>query len=196
MSNHVTHACGELVVDRQGRAYVGNLGFEFGTEPPIPDPGSLLLVTPEGEARIVAEGLGFPNGMAITPDGQTLIVAESYNARLTAFDIEPAGSLSNRRAWAQFDESLSFEQGRFTPDGICLDVDGAVWVAALKEVLRVREGGEVTHRIALNSFALACMLGGSDGRTLFILTTEVLNPTDDNAKGRIEFVRVDVPDGG
>ncbi|WP_019586941.1 SMP-30/gluconolactonase/LRE family protein [Deinococcus apachensis] len=196
LSGLVPHPCGELVVDTLGRAYVGNIGLEFGTPSPVPNPGSILLVTPEGRARIVAEGLAFPNGMAITPDGQILIVAESHAARLTAFDIEPDGSLSGRRAWAQFDEALPFAAGRFTPDGLCLDAEGAVWVAALREVLRVREGGEVTHRIGLDHFALACMLGGQDRRTLFIAATNVLNPADSQAQGQIEMVEVEVPGAG
>ncbi len=196
LSQLVEYSCGELVIDQQGRAYVGNIGFEFGTPPATSDPGTILLVMPDGTARIVAEGLAFPNGMAITPDGQTLIVAESYGARLTAFRIEPDGALTHRRAWAQFDDTLSFEQGRFTPDGIALDAEGAVWVAALGEVVRLQEGGEVLQRITLDGFALACMLGGPERRTLFILITNVLNPADTNAKGRIEVVHVEVPGAG
>lgn len=196
MSELVPYACGELVVDRHGRAYVGNIGFEFGTPPAVPNPGSILLVTPEGNAQIVAGELGFPNGMVITPDGQTLIVAESYNARLTAFNIEPDGSLSHRRVWAQFDDSVTFEEGRFTPDGMCLDTEGAVWVATPGEVLRVQEGVRVVDRIPVDNFPLACMLGGPERRTLFILTTTVLNPTDNNARGRIETIQVAVPGAG
>lgn len=196
LSELVAYPCGELVVDGQGRAYVGNIGFDFGTPPPMPNPGSIWLVTAEGKARMVAEGLGFPNGMVITPDGQTLIVAESYGACLTAYNIEPDGSLSHRRAWAQFDDSVTFEEGRFTPDGMCLDAEGAVWVAALKEVLRIQEGAQVVDRVPVDNFALACMLGGPERRTLFILTTEVLNPADDKARGRIETVQVDVPGAG
>jgi sugar lactone lactonase YvrE len=196
MSELVSYACGELVIDRRGRAYVGNIGYDFDTPPATPNPGSILLVTPEGNAQIVAEGLGFPNGMVITPDGHTLIVAESHAARLTAFDIEPNGLLMHRRAWAQFDDSISFEDGRFTPDGMCLDAEGAVWIACLGEVLRVREGAQVVDRIPVDNFALACMLGGPERRTLFILTTTVLNPADSNASGRIETVQVDVPGAG
>jgi sugar lactone lactonase YvrE len=196
MSKLVPYACGELVIDWNGRAYVGNIGFDFGTEPAVPNPGSILLVTPEGKAQIVAEGLGFPNGMVITPDGRTLIVAESYNARLTAFAIEADGALSHRRTWAQFDDSISFEEGRFTPDGICLDAEGAVWVASLNEVLRVHEGAQIVARIPVDNFPLACMLGGPERRTLFILTTTSLNPINGNASGRIEIVPMDVPGAG
>jgi sugar lactone lactonase YvrE len=196
LSDLVPHPCGELVVDGQGRAYVGNIGLEFGEPSDDPNPGSILLVTPDGNARIVAEEFGFPNGMAITPDGRTLIVAESHAARLTAFTIEADGSLSHRRAWAQFDDTLGYEEGRFTPDGLCLDADGAVWVACLGEVLRLREGAQVLDRVPIDHYALACMLGGPDRRTLFIMTTEVLNPADGNARGRIETVRVDAPGAG
>lgn len=196
MSGLVQYACGELVIDSQGRAYVGNIGFDFGTPPPTPNPGSILLVTPEGKARLVAEGLGFPNGMVITPDGQTLIVAESYGACLTAFNIEADGSLSHRRAWAQFDDTLSFAEGRFTPDGISLDAEGAVWVACPGEVLRIHEGARVVDRVPVDDFPLACMLGGPDRRTLFILITTDRNPADDSASGRIETIEVDVPAAG
>lgn len=196
LSGLVAHACGELVVDQHGRAYVGNLGFDFGSEPPDPAPGSILLVTPDGQARIVATGLAFPNGMAITPDGHTLLVAESYAARLSAFDIAADGSLGPRRTWAQFDDTLDFAAGRFTPDGLCLDSTGAVWVAALQEVLRIQEGGAVTERIALDAFALACMLGGPERRTLFVLTTSALNPTDPAAHGHIAYSEVAYPGVG
>jgi sugar lactone lactonase YvrE len=196
MSGLVAYACGELVIDQHGRAYVGNIGFDFGSEPAVPNPGSILLVTPEGKAQIVSEGLGFPNGMVITPDGKTLIVAESYGACLTAFDIEPDGLLSHRRAWAQFDTSLSFEEGRFTPDGICLDAESAVWVASPGEVLRVHEGAQVVDRVPVHGFPLACMLGGPERRTLFILITSSQNPMESDVKGRIETIEVDVPGAG
>lgn len=196
MSHLVQYACGEMVIDQHGRAYVGNIGFDFGTPPPAPNPGSILLVTPDGRAQIVAEGLGFPNGMVITPDGRTLIVAESHNARLTAFTIEADGTLSNRRAWAQFDNTLSYEDGRFTPDGIVLDAEGAVWVAALDSVLRIEEGGRILDRIPMDSHPLACMLGGPDRRTLFILTTTALDPTDPAANGCIESIEVETPGAG
>ncbi|MGH2538285.1 MAG: SMP-30/gluconolactonase/LRE family protein [Candidatus Promineifilaceae bacterium] len=197
LSEHLPYACGELVVDRQGRAYMGNLGFDFGAEAPAAaNSGSIWLVGPEGHAQLAAGGFGFPNGMVITPDGQTLIVADSYGACLTAFHIEPGGLLSERRAWAQFDDSISFEEGRFTPDGICLDAEGAVWVAALNEVLRLHEGAQVVERVPVDHYALACTLGGPERRTLFILTTEALNPADSEARGRIEIVQVEVAGAG
>jgi sugar lactone lactonase YvrE len=198
LSSLVTYPNNDMVVDGLGRAYIGNMGFVFGQGTPSPAP--MLLVTPEGRARVVAEGLAFPNGMGITPDGQTLIVAESHVARLTAFDIEPDGSLSHRRVWAQFEDRGDYgaSAGQITPDGICLDAEGAVWIASpnTRDVLRVKEGAQITFRLPLSTIPLACMLGGEDRRTLFIATTESLNPTDRRARGLIETIQVDVPGAG
>ena len=186
-----SHHCNDMVVDRLGRAYVGNCGFDLIAKQPFA-PAEIVLVTPDGDARVVADDLAFPNGTVITPDGHTLIVAESYGARLTSFQIEPDGSLTRRRIWAQLEQAV--------PDGICLDAEGAIWVASpgSGEVLRVREGGEVTHRIKMSTRAYACMLGGPQRRTLFVLTAETANPDKAKAKasGRIEIVEVDVPGAG
>ena len=155
---------GELVVDGRGNAYVGNLGFEFpGGEFA---PGSLALVRPDGTLRQVADGVAFPNGMAVTPDNSTLILAESYGHRLTAFDMAPDGSLSNRRLWADLGDAF--------PDGICLDAEGAVWYADVpgKHCVRVREGGEVLQTIEFDRGCFACALGGEDGTTLFVMAAE------------------------
>ncbi len=150
----------EIVVDGRGNTYVNNI--EFGLmDGEDPKPGTIALVTPDGSARQVADGLEFPNGMAVTGDDSSLIVAESYAGRLTAFDIGEHGELSNRRVWAD----LPGEQGG---DGICIDGDGAVWVASLNACLRVREGGEILQTIELDQFCFACMLGGEDGTTLFM----------------------------
>jgi sugar lactone lactonase YvrE len=144
--------------------------------------------------------LAFPNNMVITPDGRRLIVAESHAARLTAFDIAADGSLSRRRAWAQFEDRGDFgaSEGQITPDGICLDAEGALWVASpnTRDVLRIREGGEITHRIPVGGAPLACMTGGPDRRALFILSTESLDPGDDTARGRIETITLDIPGAG
>jgi sugar lactone lactonase YvrE len=159
-----------------------------------------VLVTEEGSARVVADGLAFPNGMVITPDGQTLIVAESHAARLTAFHIEPDGSLSHRRAWAQFEDFGNYgaTPGQITPDGICLDAEVAVWVASpnTRDVLRVKEGAQITDRLPLSTIPVACMLGGEGRRTLFIATTESQDPTDRQARGRIETIQVAVAGAG
>jgi sugar lactone lactonase YvrE len=156
---------------------------------------------PDGQTRIVAEGLAFPNGMVITPDGRMLIVAESYVARLTAFTIASDGSLSQRHTahdMAQFEQYEGFGEEQITSDGICLDAEGALWIASpnTKEVLRVREGGQITTRIRLGSIAIDCMLDATERRTLFIITSDSQNPQDTQAKGRIEILRVDVLGAG
>ncbi len=158
------HPWNDIVVDGRGNAYVGNIGFDFpGGEFA---PGTLALVTPDGAARQVADGLAFPNGMAVTPDNSTLIVAESYASRLTAFDMGADGGLSNRRVWADLGDGV--------PDGICLDAEGAVWYADVpnERCVRVREGGEVLQTVDLDRGCFACMLGGPDGRTLFMVARE------------------------
>ena len=152
----------EIVVDGRGNIYCNRADFDF-IEGEEPKPGIIALVTPDGSARQVAGDLAFPNGMVVTPDNSTLIISESFAGRLTAFDIAADGSLSNRRVWA---EGLG-------PDGICIDAEGAVWTSADQNAcVRVREGGEVLQRIELDRSPFACMLGGPDRSTLFILATE------------------------
>ena len=149
----------EMVVDGRGNIYVnGRCAFD-----PTPV-GIIALVTPDGSVRQVADGIAFPNGMVVTPDNSTLIIAESFAGKLTAFDINADGGLSNRRVWAE----------GIGPDGICLDAEGAVWAQTFSEnaVIRVREGGQVLETIQLDRSPFACMLGGPDGRTLFILAAE------------------------
>ncbi len=184
LSALASYTCNDMVVDKKGRAYVGNFGFDHINEPM--KPAEIILVTPDGDARIVADGLAFPNGTVITPDDQTLIVGETYGGRLTAFDIQPDGALTNRRVWADLDDGVF-------PDGICLDAEGAVWVASPvgSEVLRVLEGGEVPRRIAVSTQAYACMLGGPDRRTLFIATSGQVE-----GSGCIEIIEIDVPGAG
>ena len=146
------------------------------------------MVTPDGEARQVADGVAFPNGMAVTPDDATLIVAESYANRLTAFDIAADGSLSDRRVWA--------ELGGGYPDGICLDAEGAVWYADVpnKRCVRVREGGEVLETVELDRGCFACMLGGEDGRTLFMVANEWRGPASMTGGERTgQVLTVDAP---
>jgi len=191
LSSLATFHCNDMVVDAGGRAYVGNFGFDLDAGE-TPTPAALVLVTPEGSAKVAADDLMFPNGTVITPDGRTLIVGESFGARLTAFDIADDGSLSNRREWARTEGAV--------PDGICLDEEGAIWVASpiSAEVLRVREGGQVTDRIKVETQAFACMLGGDDGRTLFICTAASSNPEEcrASASGRIETLQVAIPRAG
>lgn len=165
LSRLARHPWNDLVVDGRGNAYVNNIGFDFATGAAFA-PGSLALVTPDGVARQVADGLAFPNGMAVTPDNATLIVAESYGDQLTAFDIAADGGLSNQRVWASL--------GGGHPDGICLDSDGAVWYGDVRarRCVRVREGGEVLETIHLDRGCFACALGGADRRTLFLMAAE------------------------
>lgn len=180
--------CNDMVVDARGRAYVGNFGFDLLARAE-PKATALILVEPDGRARVVADGLMFPNGCIISPDGGTLIVAESYAAQLTAFDITDDGSLRGRRTWAAVPGS--------SPDGICLDAEDAVWLASptSREVLRVREGGEITHRVAMPGQPVACMLGGAQRRTLYILSGKV-NVTPEQSRelrtGTIHAMPVEV----
>lgn len=174
ISHVAEHPWNEVVVDGRDNAYVNNIGFDFPDGEPAP--GTIVLVTPEGTARQVADGLWFPNGMAVTPDNATLIVAESYGHRLTAFDIATDGSLSNGRCWADLGDGV--------PDGICLDADEAVWYADVpnQSATRVREGGEVLQTVQLDRGCFSCALGGADGRTLFLVATEWMG-TDDMGSG-------------
>ena len=143
----------EIVVDGRGNIYInGGSG--------------IVLLTPDGAVQQVADNIAFPNGMAITPDNLTLIIAESYGKKLTSFDIAADGSLSNRRVWAALGDGV--------PDGICIDADGAVWYADVpnKRCVRVREGGEVLETVTCDRGCFACMLGGAENKTLFIIATE------------------------
>ena len=154
----------DIAVDGAGNAYVNNIGFDFPGGQFAP--GTLALVSPDGTARQVADGLAFPNGIAITADDRTLIVAESYAERLTAFAIDDDGGLCDRRVWADTPGDH--------PDGICIDSDGAVWYADVgnRHCVRVREGGEVLDTVGCDRGCFACMLGGADGSTLFIVAQE------------------------
>ena len=182
----------EVTVDGRGNIYVNSVGFNFGQEDFRP--GTIAVVTPDGTARQVADNVMFPNGMVITPDNKTLVVAESWAHRLTAFDIAADGSLSNRRVWAAVDG-----------DGICLDAEGAIWCSGVSggqpECLRVREGGEVLERIVHDAACFACMLGGVDGKTLFLMNAEWrgverMGELFQSRTGRIETIDVTVAHAG
>jgi sugar lactone lactonase YvrE len=169
MVTHADQSANEIVVDASGNVYVNGADFgmtDVGDRPlTSTPPGYIKLITPDGRLRQVADDIQFPNGMVITPDNRTLIISESFAGRLTAFDIEADGGLSNRRVFAE----------GVAPDGICLDAEGAVWVGAgVSSVVRVAEGGEVLQRVELGEHRAppALMLGGSDRRTLFIMTWE------------------------
>jgi sugar lactone lactonase YvrE len=192
LSSHVPNRINDMVIDRQGRAYVSGFGFNLfqGEEP---RPTVLLCVEPNGRVREVADNLHFPNGMVITPDGRTLIVGETLGARMTAFEIQPDGGLTNRRVFAAIEGLI--------PDGCCLDAEGAVWVAwpGSNSLVRVREGGEIADTIELpGRHAYACMLGGADRRDLYICTAfgHMPDVVKAKAEGKIEVTRVPVPGAG
>lgn len=179
----------EMVVDAEGRAYVGNIGFDFEAGEQV-KPTMLVMIDTDGSARVVAEGLVCPNGMVITPDKRTLIIAESLANRLTAFDIDAQGRLSSRRVFAEIPGHV--------PDGICLDAEGCIWAASpfTNSVVRVREDGGIIETISLeDAGAFACMLGGSDGRDLFICAANPSMRPETLTKrgGRIDVARVAVP---
>jgi sugar lactone lactonase YvrE len=159
----------ELVVDGRGNAYVNGPGFDMMAGAEFAS-GGIAVVAPDGSARQVVDDIAFPNGMLVTADNSTLIVADSYSKCLTAFDVEPDGSLANRRVWADLGDGV--------PDGICLDAEGAVWYGDVpnKRCVRVREGGDVLQTIELDRGCFACALGGADRRTLFMMAQEWHGP--------------------
>jgi sugar lactone lactonase YvrE len=182
----------EIVVDGRGNAYVNGGGFDLMSGEPFA-PGIVAVLTPGGSTRQVADGIAFPNGMAVTPDNSTLIVAESYAKRLSAFDIAADGGLSNRRVWADLDEGV--------PDGICIDAENAVWYADVpnERCVRVREGGEVLQTVQLDRGCFACMLGGADKRTLFMMAAKWAGPAnmfDEPGTGQVLTVKAPAPGAG
>ncbi len=175
--------CNDCVTDAYGRTYIGNWGVKTLNTPA--DPTCIIMVTKDGDARVVAENLLFPNGCIVTPDCKTFIVAEQRGGALIAFDIEPSGDLTNRRIWAKFEG--------FDPDGICLDEEGAIWAAnpSTAEVLHILEGGEIRSSIKVkDTNVFACTLGGDDGKTLFLCTSQLFKGK--RASGRIEYLKVEV----
>lgn len=195
LSELIEHPCNDMIVDAVGNAYVGNYGFDLDLVMKgegRPQETHLVCVTPEGDAFKVGDLLLFPNGMVITPDGGTLIVAETFGARLTAFDLSASGELTNGRIWASLEG--------IHPDGITLDADGAIWIASprAKSVFRIAEEGQVLEAIELEQDCFACMLGGEDGKTLFMLTAGTFDGRESKERktGRVEVVAVDVPKAG
>jgi sugar lactone lactonase YvrE len=192
LSTIATWHANDMVVDAAGRAYVGNFGFSLHPMG-APAPATLARVDPGGGVHAAAADLMFPNGMVITPDGKTLIVGESFAGKFTAFDIGGGGALSNRRLWAQLPEGA-------VPDGCCLDAEAAIWVASptTKQVLRVHEGGAIAARVTTEQQAIACMLGGADSKSLFILTAADTDPAvcRTHRTARIYAHRVTVPHAG
>ncbi len=190
LSELIAFDLNDMVVDAAGNAYVGHFGFDFhsGTGPA---PADIVLVRADGSFEIVARDMQFPNGSVITDGGSTLVVAESMAGRLTAFDIAPDGTLSDRRTWADLDGM---------PDGICLDAEGAIWYAdpGGARCVRVRQGGDVLQRVQFDLACYACALGGPQGRTLFSLLAryESLEQVTSQRTGRVVVSDVRVPGAG
>jgi sugar lactone lactonase YvrE len=181
---------------------VGNFGFdldtrlaELGVERFIAEPPpttNLVVLDPDGGVIQVVPDMAFPNGTVITPDDATLIVGETFGSKLTAFDVNDDGTLANRRVWAPLEMTAS--------DGMCLDAEGQIWLAnaLTKQCVRVREGGEITATVNSSQTNYACMLGGEDRRTLYVMTGTSSDRfrIADQTDGRIEAVRVDVAGAG
>jgi sugar lactone lactonase YvrE len=196
----------DMLVDYEGRVWAGNFGFDLmgGAEALTT---VLICVTPDGKSRVVADQLGFPNGTVLTPDGRTLIVAETMMNRLSAFTVTGDG-LSERRDWARFGDAPTstdvgeiLKQAEVAPDGICLDAEGAIWVADVvhHRLIRVAEGGGILDELETNGMcAFACMLGGDDGRTLFACVAPTLNDAELSANHRasILMTKVGTPHAG
>jgi len=201
LSEFSAHLCNDMVVDKLGRAWVGNFGFDLdalieekGVEDALAShpATNLVRVDPNGSVHLAAPDMHFPNGMVVTPDGKTLIVAETLSMCLTAFDIAVNGGLSNRRVWA--------EVGMRAPDGICLDQAGNVWVAnaLAAECVLVAEGGQILQAMETSQPCFACMLGGEDGRTLHMVTAQSSDKriASAEAAGKVEVARVAVAGAG
>jgi sugar lactone lactonase YvrE len=205
LSDAVPAVLNDMIVDERGRAYVGNFGFDLMSGAPLRYT-TLTRVDPDGTVSTVAEDLGFPNGMVILPGG-VLVVAETFAGRLTAFDVDEVGRLSNRRVWAQFGETPQTEDVgealqrlQVAPDGICADAEGAIWVAdpLHARVIRVGEGGEILDEIPTGMGVYACMLGGDDGRTLFLCAAPSFAEHERRPvrEAQLLAVRVEVPHAG
>jgi sugar lactone lactonase YvrE len=196
----------DMLVDHQGRAWVGNFGFDLMGGAKVTTT-NLICVDRDGRASVAADGLGFPNGMVLTPDGKTLIVAETTMNRLSAFEVA-AGVVGRQWTWAAFgdppashDFAEFFSQVDVAPDGICLDAEGAIWVADGKNgrLLRVAEGGGILQELKTDGLGVfACMLGGADGRTLFACVAPTFHEAEASANHRAEIwmIDVDVPKAG
>jgi sugar lactone lactonase YvrE len=196
----------DMLVDAEGRAWVGNFGFDLHGGGAVCDT-VLIAVEPDGTSRVAAEGLGFPNGMALTPDGGTLIVAETTGNRLSAFPLK-GGELGERRTWAEFgprpegtDAAQLLSALDVVPDGICLDAEGAVWVAdpLHGRLLRVAEGGRIlTDLPTPGTCPFACMLGGEDRKTLFVCVAPTYIEAElvDSRLASIVMTRVEVAGAG
>ena len=178
----------DLVTDDRGRTFLGGFGYDLYADAPQ-KPGPIFRIGPDGRAALVEDDMVFPNGMVFLPGTSTLVVAETWAARLTAFDVDERGDLAGKRTWAELPPGS-------TPDGICVDGAGAVWVSSIatSQFLRVEAGGRVTRTIDVaGRCATDCVLGGPDGTTLYLLTSNSWQPPETTGRaGRIEAV----PTGG
>lgn len=201
LTGHTKFRCNDMLVDAKGRAYVGHFGFDMTMDI---GPTNLFLVSPQGKVTVAADGLVFPNGMALSADGKTLIVAETFASRLSAFDVAEDGSLSGHRIWATLGRGgyTSVQQAVDSreplPDGICLDVEGAVWIgdAGGRGALRIAPGGEILDRVSTQDMAVfAPALGGHDRKTLYLCAAPPLLSNDPSVEkaGVLMSTRVDVP---
>jgi sugar lactone lactonase YvrE len=191
LSGKASFHCNDLVVDAAGRAYVGNFGFDLHGGAEVA-PAEIIRIDGDGTAEVFARDVVFPNGGVITPGGDCLLVAETFAHRISAFGLDSEGRMASRQVWADL--------GEHTPDGICLDADGAVWVASpgSRALIRVRQGGAIVDECLTRGTPYACMLGGEDRRTLYVCTSETDDPREAARRrsGRIEQVRVEVPGAG
>ena len=193
LSNVARFFLSDSIVDNCGGLYVADVGFDFLN--PLVDPvpnGVIVYISADGKSSVVAGGLFFPNGMIIIADNKTLIVAETLAHRLTAFEIEDDGSLKNRRVWAQLHDDAK-------PEGICLDREGAIWVAGTgPQALRVSEGGEIDQQISTKRPVFATALGGPERRGLFLCTSVSNDPviTRQGAGATIDIALVETPGSG
>ncbi|MGO4328462.1 SMP-30/gluconolactonase/LRE family protein [Cupriavidus sp. 2TAF22] len=196
----------DMVVDRHGRAYVGNFGFDLMAGAPMRT-ASLARVDPDGTVSVVADGLFFPNGSVITPDGKTLVVGETLGNRISAFDLHDDGSLGPRRDWALFGSQPAGTElaqvlggARVAPDGCAQDAEGALWVADAigNRVLRVMPGGHIAEEIACGTGVFAAALGGPHGRTLFLAAAPNFDEAQRRAShlGHVLMTEVEVPHAG
>lgn len=199
ISAHCGYHANDMLVDAQGRAYVGNFGYDLHDDMARRDVPTILgdesagatdlvRVDPDGSVTVVAEGVRFPNGMAFLDGGRTLVLAETLRLQLTAFTVQEDGSLTDRRVWASTAEQMA------AADGIAADGEGGVWVSAAlgPAVVRYAEGGEVTGMVTTTQNAFACAVGGPDGRTLYVMTAPSSEPKDVDGRsaGKIEAAAI------
>ena len=188
--------CNDIVIDGRGNAYVNSGNFDFAAGPPNDSvqPGFVALVSPDGVARVVADDIAFPNGMAVTPANDTLVVADSYRHHLIGFDIATDGGLAGRRVWADLGEDA--------PDGICLDAGGACWYADVphRRCVRVAEGGQVLSTLSLDRGGFACMLSRTDKPSLYVVAAQwpgaAALTTHTDWDGQVLLTPVSVPGAG